>query len=82
MLVNVGMMYPFVEKSTFNYGIVSVSVAIELATCLFVVPTLICLAVVFILPYGTFGAMYMFVAPESTIPVLSDGKRFSFLFNT
>ena len=28
------------------------------------------------------GVMYMCVAPESTIPVLSGGKRFYFLFDT
>ena len=36
----------------------------------------------FILPYGAFGAMYMCVAPESRIPILSGGKRFYFLFDT
>ena len=81
VFVKVGIMYPFVEKSLFNCGIVSVAVAIELATSPFAVPTLICFAVVIILPYGAFGAMYMCVAPESTIPVLSGGKQFSFLFD-
>ena len=36
----------------------------------------------FILPYGAFGSMYMCGAPESTIPVLSGGKQFYFLFDT
>ena len=39
-------------------------------------------SVVFVLPYGVFGAMYMCVAPESTIPILSGGKKFSGLFDT
>ena len=73
VFVKVGMMYYFVGKSEFNCGMGSVAVAIELATCPFAVPTLICLPVVFISPYGAFGAMYMCVAPDSTIPVLSGG---------
>ena len=48
--------------------------AVELATCPFDVPTLMCFSVVSIFSYGMFGAMYMCVAPESTIPVLSGGK--------
>ena len=31
--------------------------------------------------YGAFGAMYMCVAPESTIPVFSGGKCLSILFD-
>ena len=56
------------------------SVAVELATCPFAVPTLICFSFVSIFSYGAFGAMYMCVAPESTIPVLSSGKCVSVLF--
>ena len=74
VFVKVGMMYPFVGKYEFDCGMGSVAVAIELATCPFAVPTLICFSVVSISPYGAFGTMYMFVAPESTIPVLSGGK--------
>ena len=33
-------------------------------------------------PYGAFGAMYICVATESTIPVLYGGKLLSFLFDT
>ena len=82
VFVKVGMMYPFVGKSAFNCGMGSVAIAIEFATCPFAVPTLICFSVVFIFPYGAFGAMYMCVAPESTIPILSGGKKFSGLFDT
>ena len=67
--VKVGMMYPFVGKSAFNCAIGSVAVVIDLDTFPFSVPTIICVAVVFIFSYGAFGAMYMCVAPESTIPV-------------
>ena len=59
VFVKVGMMYPFVVKSASNCGIGSLAVVIELATCPFDVPTLIAFAVVFIWPYGAFGAMYM-----------------------
>ena len=41
VFVKVGIMYTFVGKSAFNSGMSSVSVAIELATCPFAVPTLI-----------------------------------------
>ena len=58
------------------------SVAVELATCPFAVPTLICFSVVSIFSYGAFGAMYMCVAPGSTIPVLSGGQCLSVLFDT
>ena len=74
VFVKVGMMYPFVGKSAFNCGMGSVVVAIELDTFPFDVPTLICFSVVSISLYDAFGAMYMCVAPESTIPVLSGGK--------
>ena len=57
VFVKVGMMYPFVGKSEFNYGMGSVAVAIELATCPFASPTLICFSVVSISLYGVFGAM-------------------------
>ena len=60
----------------------SVAVAEALATCPFAVPTLICLPVVSIFSYGTFGAMYMCVAPESTIHVWSGGNSFYVLFDT
>ena len=56
--------------------------AVELATCPFSVPPLIFFSVVSIFSYGTFGAMYMCVAPESTILVLSGGKCLSVLFDT
>ena len=56
--------------------------AVELATCPFSVPTLICFAVVSIFLYGAFSAMYMCVAPESTMPVFSGGKCLSVLFDT
>ena len=56
--------------------------AVELATCPFAVPTLICFSVVSIFSYGAFGTMYMCVAPESTIPVLSGVKCLSVLFDT
>ena len=82
VFLKVGMMYYFAGKSAFNCGMGSVAVAIELATFPFSMPTLICFDVVFIFPYGAFGATYMCVAPESTIHVLSGGKRFSFLFDT
>ena len=58
------------------------AVAVELATCPFAVPTLIFFSVVSIFSYGAFGAMYMCVAPESTIPVCSGGKCLSILFDT
>ena len=74
MFVKVGMMYPFVGKSAFNCVMGSVAVAIELATCPFAVPDLVFFSVVSIFPYGAFGAMYMCVALESTIPVLYGGK--------
>ena len=50
------------------------AVSVELATCTFAVPTLICFPVVSIFSYVTFGTMYMCVAPESTILVFSGGK--------
>ena len=56
--------------------------AVELATCPFSVPTLICFPVVSIFTYSAFGAMYMCVAPESTMPVFSGGKCLSVLFDT
>ena len=56
--------------------------AVELATCTFAVPTPICFPVVSIFSYGAFGAMYMCVAPESTMPVFSGGKCLSVLFDT
>ena len=74
VFVKVGMMYPFVGKSEFICGMGSVAVAIELATFPFAVPTLILFFVVYISTYGAFGDMYMCVAPESTIPVLSGSK--------
>ena len=80
--VKVGIMFFFVGNSAFNCGMESVAVAMELATCPFSVPNLICFSVVSIFSYGAFGAMYMCVAPESTIPVLSGGKCLSVLFDT
>ena len=56
--------------------------SVELATCPFTVPTLICCPVVSIFSYGAFGAMYMCVASESTMPVFSGGKCLSILFDT
>ena len=56
--------------------------AVELATCPFDVPTLICFSVVSIFSYGAFDAMYMCVAPESTMTVFSGGKCLSVLFDT
>ena len=56
--------------------------AVELATFTFDVPTLICCPVVSIFSYGMFGAMYMCVAPESTMPLFSGGKCLSVLFDT
>ena len=56
--------------------------AVDLATCPFAMPTLIYFSVVSIFSYGAFGAMYMCVAPESTIPALSGGKCLSVLFDT
>ena len=47
VFVNVGMMYPVVGKSAANSGIGSVAVAIDIATCLFAVPTIIFFAFVF-----------------------------------
>ena len=58
------------------------AVAVELDTCPFAVPTMICFSFVSIFSYGAFGAMYMCFAPESTIPVLSGGKCLSVLFYT
>ena len=55
--------------------------SVELATCPFTVPTLICCPVVSIFSYGAFGAMYMCVASESTMPVFSGGKCLSILFD-
>ena len=57
-------------------------VTVEVAICPYAVPTLICFPVVSIVSYGAFGAMYMCVAPESTIPVWSGGKFLSVLFDT
>ena len=82
VFVKVGMMQPFVGKSAFTCGMESVAVAVELATCPFAVPNLICFPVVSIFSYGAFGAMYICVAPESTIPVFSGGKCLSVLFDT
>ena len=48
--VKVGMIYPVVGKSASNFGIGSVAVAVDIATCPFAVPTLIFFAVVFIFP--------------------------------
>ena len=76
----VGIMYPFVGKYTFTCEMASVAVAVELATCPFDVPTLICFPVVSIFSYGAFGTMYMCVAHESTIPVFSGGKCLSVFF--
>ena len=59
----------------------SVSVAVELSTCPFTVPTLIYFSFVSIFSYGSFGAMYVCVAPESTIPVFTGGKCLSVLFD-
>ena len=56
--------------------------AVELDTCPFAVPTLICFPVVSIFTYGAFGAMYMCVAPESTMPVFPGGKCLSVMFDT
>ena len=58
VFVKLCMMYPVVGNSASNFGIGSVAVAVELVTCPFAVPTLIFFAVVFIWPYGAFGAMY------------------------
>ena len=56
--------------------------AVELDTCPFSVPALICFPVVSIFSYGAFGDMYMCVAPEFTIPVWSGGRCLSILFDT
>ena len=56
--------------------------AVELATYPFAVPTFICFPVVSIFSYGAFGAMYMCVAPESTMPFFSGGKCLYVLFDT
>ena len=56
--------------------------AVELSTFPFDVPTLICFPVVSIFSYGAFGAMYMCVAPESTIHVWYGGKCLSVFFYT
>ena len=78
VVVNVGMMYPFVVKSAANCGIGSVAFAADVATCPFSVPTLILVALVSSYPCGAFGAIYRYVAPESTIPVCSCRRLFSF----
>ena len=57
VLVEEGMMYPVAGKSDSNYGIGSVSVADDLSTCKFAVPTLICAALVLGGPYGDDGAI-------------------------
>ena len=76
--VNVGMMYPVVGKSAANCGICSVEFAADNATCPFAVPTLNLVALVSSGPCGSFGAIYRCVAPESTIPVCSCSRLFSF----
>ena len=78
VLVNVGMMYPVVGKSAANCGIGSVAFAADVATCPFFVPTLILVAPVSSGPCGAFSAIYRCVAPESTIPVCSCRRLFSF----
>ena len=47
VFVNVGMMYPVAGKSADNCGIGSVAFAVDIATCPFLVPTIIFFAVVF-----------------------------------
>ena len=68
---NVGMMYPVVGKSAANCGINSVAFAVDIATYPFSVPTLILLVIVSSGTCSAFGAIYMCVAPESTITVCS-----------
>ena len=58
MFLNVGMLYPVVGKSAANCGIGSVAFSVDIATCPFAVPTIICFSVVSSLPYGELGAMY------------------------
>ena len=76
VLVNVGMMYPVVCKSTSNCGIGSVAFAADVATCTFAVSTLILVALVSSDPCGALGAIYRCIAPESTIPVCSCRRLF------
>ena len=78
VFVNVGMMYSVVGKSDANCGIGSVAFATDVATCSFSVPTLILFALVSSGLCGAFGAIYRCVAPESTIPVCSGSRLFSF----
>ena len=78
VFVNVGMIYTVVGKSAANCGIGSVDYAVDVATCTFAVPTLIILALISIGPCGVFGVIYRCVAPESTIPVCSSRRLFSF----
>ena len=78
VFVNVGTIYPVVGKSAANFVIGSVAFDVDVATCPFDVPTLILLALVSIGLCGAFGAIYRCVAPESTIPVCSGRRLFSF----
>ena len=78
VLVIVGMMYPVVGQYATNCGIVGVAFAADIATCPFAVPTLILVVLVSSGPYGAFCAIYRCFAPESTIPVCSCMRLFSF----
>ena len=55
VLVKDGMMYPVVGKSDSNCGVGSIAVSDKLSTCPFAVSTLICGALVLVVPYGADG---------------------------
>ena len=57
VLVKDCMMYTVFGKSATNCGIVSVAVANDLFTCPVVVPTLICGALMLVVPFGAVGEM-------------------------
>ena len=71
-------MYPIVGKSASNCGIGSVAFADDGAIFPFAEPTLLLVVLVSIGQCGAFRSIYRCVAPESTVPVCSGRRLFSF----